>query len=190
MDIFEKITSVDMQILEWIRENMWCGFLDLVMPIITFLCDGGWMWIAMAVIMLFFSRTRKTGIMMGAALVLGLVICNLVLKPLVARIRPYEIVEGVKELLLIGEQSDRSFPSGHTVASFEGATVLMIRDKRFGIPALVLAVLISFSRLYLYVHYPSDVIAGAILGIINGILGYLIVGIIWKKVTEKKAKEL
>ena len=185
MSIFEKITEIDISILEWIRGNLYCDFLDAVMPVITFLGNGGWFWIAVAVLMLFFKRTRKTALMMGAALVLGLLVCNLFLKPVVARIRPYEVVDGIK--LLIGEQSDFSFPSGHTTASFEGATVLMMRDKRFGIPAMVLAVLIAISRMYLYVHYPTDIIGGIVVGVACALLGYFVVDKIWNKVTKKAA---
>ena len=185
MTIFERITQIDISVLEWIRENLYCGFLDAVMPVITFLGNGGWFWIAMAVVMLFFKRTRKTALMMGAALVLGLLICNLWLKPTVARIRPYEVVEGIR--LLIEKQSDFSFPSGHTTASFEAATMLMLRDKRFGIPAMVLAVIIAFSRMYLYVHYPTDVLAGAILGITFGIVAVAVVNAVCKKLNERKA---
>jgi undecaprenyl-diphosphatase len=107
--------------------------------------------------------------MMGVALVLGLLIGNLFLKPVIGRVRPYDM-PGVDVKLLIESHHDKSFPSGHTLACFEAATVLMIRDKRFGIPALVIAVLVALSRLYLYVHYPTDVIAGAVLGIILGVL--------------------
>lgn len=185
MGFFEKITSVDLQILDFIRENLWCGFLDAVMPVITFLGNAGWFWIAMAVVMLFFKRTRKTALMMGAALVFGLLLCNLILKPVVARIRPYELVDGIN--LLIGKQSDFSFPSGHTAASFEAATVLMIRDKRFGVPALILAALIAFSRMYLYVHYPTDILGGIVVGVLCGVLGYLLVGYLWKRFADKTA---
>ena len=183
MGFFEKITSVDLQILDFIRENLWCGFLDAVMPAITFLGDAGWFWIAMAIVMLFFKRTRKTALMMGAALIFGLLICNLILKPAVARIRPYELVEGIN--LLIGKQSDFSFPSGHTAASFEAATVLMIRDKRFGIPALILASVIAFSRMYLYVHYPTDILGGIVVGVLCGVMGYLLVRYLWGRFAEK-----
>lgn len=185
MTIFEKITAWDLSVLEWIRENLYCAFLDAVMPVITFLGDGGWFWIAAAVVMLFFKRTRKTALMTGAALIFGLLICNLILKPAVARIRPYEVMEGIK--LLIEKQSDFSFPSGHTTASFEAATVFMLRDKRFGIPALVLACIIAFSRMYLYVHYPTDIIGGIVIGTLCGLLGYFVVGYVWKRVESRKA---
>ena len=164
----------DLPILDWIAAHLWCPFLDAVMPVITLLGDAGIFWIAIAVVLLFFPKTRKVGLGMGAALVIGLLVCNVTLKPLIGRIRPYDYqLEhfGVTIKLLIEAQHDFSFPSGHTIASFEAATVLLIHSKKAGIPAMVLACLIAFSRLYLYVHYPTDVIASIILGIGIGILG-------------------
>ena len=152
--------SFDLPILEWIQAHMQSGLLDKVMPIITLFGDGGVFWIAIALLLVIFPKTRKTGLSMGAALLLGLLVCNITLKPLVARIRPYDfqLKEYGKVIpLLIEAQHDFSFPSGHTIASFEACTVLLIRDKRMGIPATILAILIAFSRLYLDVHYPSDV---------------------------------
>jgi len=115
---------------------------------------------------------------MGAALLMGLLICNITLKPLVARIRPYDYVlehYGRNISLLVSTPHDFSFPSGHTLASFEGATALLIHNKKLGIPAMVLACLIAFSRLYLYVHYPTDVIFSVFLGIGLAYLGTWIV---------------
>ncbi len=114
----------------------------------------------------------------GAALLLGLVCCNLILKPLCARIRPYDLMElkGTVINLIINKPHDFSFPSGHTAASFEAATVIFLHNKKLGIPALILASLIAFSRLYLYVHYPTDVIFGLILGVALGFLGKFLVG--------------
>ena len=125
---------------------------------------------------------------MGMALVLGLLVCNIILKPQVARIRPYtfQLEHFQKEItLLISAQSDFSFPSGHTIASFEACTVLMLHDKRMGIPATILAILIAFSRLYLYVHYPTDVLVSLVLGILFGLLGNLLVNLIYKKFVYK-----
>ena len=169
--------SFDLPILDWIQANLQSGFMDFIMPIITLFGDGGIFWIACAVILLFFPKTRRTGLGMGFALLMGLVICNMILKPIVARPRPYDLqmtLYGREILLLIGRQSDFSFPSGHTIASFEACTVLMLSDKRLGIPATILAILIAFSRLYLYVHYPTDVIFSLLAGTLFGILGYTI----------------
>ena len=175
MDILSYLAEhFDLPILDWIAANLWCPFLDAVMPVITLLGDAGIFWIAIAVVLLFFPKTRRIGLGMGAALLLGLLVCNVTLKPLVARIRPYDYVLeqfGVQIKLLIEAQHDFSFPSGHSIASFEAATVLLIHSKKAGVPAVVLACLIAFSRLYLYVHYPTDVIASVVLGVAFGFLG-------------------
>ena len=149
--------SFDLPILDWIQAHLQCGFLDAVMPIVTLFGEGGIFWIAWAVLMLVFPKTRKTGIAMAIALIMGVLICNVTLKPLIGRPRPYDYqLEhfGVTIKLLIDAQHDYSFPSGHTIASFEAAVALLLNDKRMGIPAMVIAVLVPFSRLYLYVHYP------------------------------------
>ncbi len=164
--MFEMIQSLDFAVIDFIWEHLKCGFLDFIMPRITVLGDKGIFWIATAILLLCFKKTRKTGIMVGVALILGLIFGNGILKNVIARTRPYDINTEMLPKLLIPTLSDFSFPSGHTLASFEAAGVLMIRDKRLGIPALVLACLIAFSRLYLYVHFPTDVIAGVILGLL------------------------
>ena len=169
--------SFDLPILDWIAAHLWCPVLDTAMPIITLLGDAGIFWIAVAVIMMFTKKHRNTGFGMAVALIMGLVVCNMILKPGVARIRPYDFQEerlGVVINLLIDKQHDYSFPSGHTIASFEACTVLMLANKKLGIPATLLAILIAFSRLYLYVHYPTDVIVSVVLGTIFGIIGYFL----------------
>ena len=176
MNIFSFFAeNFDLPILDWIAENLWCPFLDAVMPVVTVLGNGGMFWIALAVVLLLFKKTRRVGVGMAFALLMGLVLCNLTLKPLCQRIRPYDYqleVFGKVIPLIIERPHDFSFPSGHTIASFEACTALMLGNKKFGIPATILAVLIAFSRLYLYVHYPTDVIASIILGTLFGILGY------------------
>ena len=180
----EMLSMKELGILDFIQEHIRCDFLDWFFPTITKLGDSGIFWILLAVIFLFFKKTRKTGLMMGVALLCGLIVCNITLKPLIHRIRPYDLNPDVT--LLIDRLSDFSFPSGHTLSSFEGATVLMIRDKRFGVPAMVLAVCIALSRLYLYVHYPTDVLSGAILGIGFGFLAVAVVNAVQKKITKVK----
>lgn len=186
--MFEFITDIDFQILDWVHENLTCPFLDFLMPIITLFGEYGLFFIVVALVMLIFKRTRKTGLMVGVSLLIGLLICNIVLKPTVARIRPYDL-RPIDFELLIKKATDFSFPSGHTIAAIEAATVLMIRDKRFGIPALVLGVLISFSRIYLYIHYPSDVFTSMILGALIGIISVVLVNAIWKKVENSRAEK-
>ena len=169
--------TFDLPILDWIAANMRNPILDAAMPIITLLGDAGIFWIVVSVLLMFTKKYRKLGLGMAFAMVMGLLICNVYLKPTIARIRPYDFQEqylGVVIELLIDKQHDFAFPSGHTIASFEACTVLLLGSKKLGIPATILAILIAFSRLYLYVHYPTDVIASIVLGTIFGIIGYFL----------------
>lgn len=180
--------SFDLPVLEWIASNLHCAFLDTVMPLITVLGNAGIVWIVAAVLLMIFPKYRKLGVCMGMALMLGVLVGNVLMKPGLARIRPfdYQLEHFGKTIeLLISAPKDYSFPSGHTLASFEAATVLMINNRKMGIPALILACLIAFSRLYLYVHYPTDVICGIVLGVLFGVLGNMLVN----KVLAKEAKE-
>ena len=168
------MNEFELRILDFIQENFKCAFLDFFMPLVTLFGEGGVFWIATAAVLLIFKKTRKTGAAMGVALALGFLIGNLTLKPLIARVRPYDM-PGVEVSMLVSHLGDKSFPSGHTLACFEAATVLFIHNKKVGIAALVVAVSVALSRLYLYVHYPTDVLAGAVLGIVFGVLGCLAV---------------
>ena len=148
--------------------------LDKILAFITSLGNAGIIWIVLAVVLLILPKTRKTGIIVAAALLMDLILCNLILKNLVARVRPYDVNTAIA--ILIKKPLDFSFPSGHTAASFATMTALFLaKMKKAWIAALVLAVLIAFSRLYFYVHYPTDVLGGAVVGILSGIIGYAIV---------------
>ena len=175
MDLLNHLAeSFDLPILDWISQNLQCAFLDGAMPWITVLGNGGIFWIAAALILLCIPKYRKAGLSMGIALLMGFLLCNLTLKPWIGRIRPYAYVweqYGRNIPLLIFPPRDPSFPSGHTVASFEAAFALLSNHKKLGVPAVILACLISFSRLYLYVHYPTDVLFSILLGIILAYLG-------------------
>lgn len=185
------IQNFDVLVLNKIQEFFTCDFLDAVMPAITFLGDKGWIWIALAVIMLPFKKTRKTGLMMGVALILGLIFGNGLLKNLFGRIRPYELEGALVTTPLIEKPHDFSFPSGHTLASFEAAAVVLLRCHKLPGKALtatvvtVLAALIAFSRLYLYVHFPSDILGGIILGVFFGFCGVWIINFVDKKLIKK-----
>ncbi len=179
MNVFE------LKFLDFLAENMRCGFLDFLMPKITLLGNAGLFWIALAVVLLIPKKTRRAGVAMGIALVLGLIFCNGTLKPLVARVRPYD-VKGIMPYL-IEVQHDFSFPSGHTTASFEGAAVVFLYNKKWGIAALVLAALIAFSRMYLYVHYPSDILAGVVLGVLFAYIGMRVSNKVFELIEKKRA---
>ena len=169
--------SFDLPILDWIQANLQSGLMDTIMPIITMFGDAGIFWMACATILLFTRKHRRTGLGVWFALALGLLICNIILKPAVGRMRPYDFQMEHFQVaidLLIDKESSLSFPSGHTIASFEAATVLLINSPVMGIPAMILAVLIAFSRLYLYVHYPTDVIFSIFAGILFALIGDMI----------------
>lgn len=184
--------SFDLPILDWIAANIWCPFLDVAMPIITLFGDDGIFWIAIAVILMISKKYRKIGVGMAFALIMGLIVCNITLKPLIQRPRPYDFQMehfGVEIPLLVARMHDFSFPSGHTIASFEACTVLMLGNKKMGIPATILAVLIAFSRMYLYLHYPTDVIFSVIVGSLFGILGYFLAGKVMPTIEKALSKK-
>ena len=159
-------------VLDFIKEYIKNPFFDFLMPKITALGNGGIIWIVAALILLAIPKYRKSGIALSVGLLACLVIGNIILKPLIARIRPFDLVEGIE--LLISAPTDFSFPSGHTLSSTVAATILTMTDKRFGYFAIPLAVLIAFSRLYLYVHFLTDVRGGVLIGAVISLVIYFI----------------
>lgn len=159
------IFNFDAAILLWLQNSLRNPVMNPVMVFITHLGDKGLLWIVLTLTMLAFKKTRRTGVTSAISMVIGLIVVNLVLKNWIARIRPYELIEGLQ--LMIEKQHDFSFPSGHATNSLACAWVIFrCMDKKYGVPALVLALLISFSRLYVAVHYPTDVIVGIVIGIL------------------------
>ena len=161
------LQKLDFSILYWIQDHLRCGLLDFLMPKLTLLGEAGAIWIALALVLLAIKRHRRTGLILAAGLICSLLLGNLLLKPLVARPRPCWLDTTVP--LLISLPRDSSFPSGHSLSGFIAATVLLRQDRRLGVPSLILAVLLAFSRLYLFVHFPSDVLAGILLGVAVGL---------------------
>ena len=170
----EWFFELDGNILLYIQEYLRSDFMTPIWKVITSLGDAGWFWILLTIILLIPKKTRKIGIASAISLVIGVIITNVALKNIVARTRPYEVVEGLT--LLVGKAHDYSFPSGHSCASFASAfAIYKTAPKKYGIAALVLASLIAFSRLYVGIHYPTDVIAGVVIGIVSAILAGLII---------------
>lgn len=164
----EQITRLDFTVLYGIQDTLRCPFLDFLMPKITFLGNAGLIWILSALILLLFPKYRCAGILVLIGLCAGVLIGNVLLKNLFARPRPCFLDSTVQ--LLIGMPKDYSFPSGHTLSSVIAAAVLTMADHRFAGFAVPLAVLIALSRLYLFVHFPTDILASVILGLGIGIL--------------------
>lgn len=154
----------EIEILNFIQENLRNGFLDKVMLIVTMCGNLGIFWVAVALIISAKAKYRRCSITMLIGLIMGVIIGNLIIKNAVMRDRPCWVVE--MSDMLIANPQDFSFPSGHTLSSFCAASILFYYDKRLGIPSFAVALLIAFSRIYLYVHYPSDILGGAILGVV------------------------
>ena len=163
--------------------NIHSDLLNKIMIGLTYLGEKGIFMILISVILLFNSKTRKCGIFMLISLSLGLIIGNGIIKNIVARERPCWIDTSIN--LLIANPKDYSFPSGHTLAAFETAVTIYLFNKKYGIPSIILAILIGISRLYLFVHFPTDVLGGAILGTTIAISVFIIGNrIINKKIND------
>lgn len=173
------IHTIDVSILNWIQDVLRTDWLDQVFPIITRFGDGGLFWIAIAVFLLAIPKARKAGLQMLLALALGYVIGNLCIKNIIARPRPF--VSNPLIELLINTPKEYSFPSGHTLSSFSAAITIFMYHKRFGIAALLFASLIAFSRMYLYVHYPTDIFGAIVLAVIIAFMAKYIVAYLSKK---------
>lgn len=160
--------ALEFAVLDWIQATLRCGFLDAVMPAVSGLCNRGEIWILLAMVLLTIRQTRRQGAAVAVGLALDLVACNLLLKPLFGRVRPFAVNPAVT--LLVRAPMDASFPSGHTAASFAAVFAMKFSGSPLWKPALALAATIAFSRLYLYVHWPSDVLGGVLLG---GAVGWM-----------------
>ena len=167
MNILQSIQQLDGEILLLIQRYLRTDMLTPFMKSVTFLGNGGWFWILCAVVLLAVPKTRKTGYAAALSLIFGAIVTNLLLKNIVARPRPFAEIEAL--IPMITKPKDFSFPSGHTTASFAVALVMLrMLPKKFGIP-------VAFSRLYLGVHYPTDVLAGFVIALVGSTLSVWIV---------------
>lgn len=174
------IQNVDEAVLLWIQEAVRQTWLDPVVKAFTTLGNAGILWIVLAVAMLFWRPTRKAGVLAGCALLFSLLFTNLGLKLLLTRPRPYTVVEGLIPLLTSGDPN--SFPSGHTSAAFAAGLVWARTLPKAWMrrTAVIQAVLMGLSRLYVGVHYPSDVVSGAVVGTVCALLA-LRIGRLWQR---------
>lgn len=146
----------------YLLQELHTPLVDGLMTFITTLGDHGIFWLLLAAVLFAVPRTRMMGGCMLISIGIGFLLGNVALKNMVARQRPCWLDPSVG--LLVQVPRDFSFPSGHSMVGFEGAVSIFMFNRKWGIPALMLAVLIAFSRLYLFVHFPTDVLAGAALG--------------------------
>ena len=159
--------------------------LDALAVFLNYAGEHGEIWIAFTLLLLLFRRTRKAGCAMATALVLYLVAGDCILKPLFARPRPCDVNTAIT--ILVKRPHGHSFPSGHTASAFAAAFALWLQNRKLGVPALVLAAFIAFTRLYLYVHFPTDVLGGLVLGLALGALASRIVDGLANKPKKKQS---
>lgn len=182
--MMQFIQELDGSVLLFIQEFLRFDWLNPIVVFLTHLGDGGAIWIVFTVLMLVQKQYRKTGISMAAALLLGVLFTNLLLKNLIMRPRPFDAIPQLQALV---HEHGWSFPSGHSTSSMAAGTVMFIQmPRKTGIMALILAVIICLSRLYVGVHYPTDVIGGILVGIFIAVCAMRIV----EKKREKTLEQL
>ena len=164
----EAIQSFDFSVLNAIQDSLRCTFLDSFAVILSYITTSGILWIALAVVLLFFRKTRAAGIILLGALALCFLSSEVLLKHIVQRPRPFVVNPNIT--LLITPPTGTSFPSSHCCLAAASATVLLVKKRWLGVIALILTLCIAFSRLYLYVHFPSDVLCGLLLGVICALI--------------------
>lgn len=176
--------TFDFEILFFIKNHLRNGFFDAIVPFYTNLGNDGLIWIALGVVLLIPKKTRKCGVMVLATLLVMLVVNNIILKNLIARERPCATYPELVELVKV--PTSYSFPSGHTVSAIAVSFTILSQHKKFGIVTIILALLMGLSRLYVGVHFPTDVYGGIIVGFAIS----LIVCTLEKKITPIILKKL
>ena len=183
------LLQMDGGILLWIQDFLRCALLDPIMTVYTQLGNAGILWIVLSVVLLCIPKTRKAGFVSLLAMLLGLLCTNVVLKHLVGRTRPWLVVEGLVHM--VEEHDPNSFPSGHTCAAFAAASAWCrtLPKRWMKVVAVVMAALMGFSRLYVGVHFPTDVLAGAAIGTVCGLLGAWITGLVQRQYRLRRGQE-
>lgn len=196
----DAIYQFDYAVLNFIQEHLTGAFGDVFFPIYTQIGGlKGALCIALGMILIFFPKTRKMGMTVGFSLLVGVLITNVTIKPLVARVRPYlnyewnpmRTLEGINELtgevtdkLLTAAETDFSFPSGHTTAVTETALAIFFYNKKWGTVSIAAALLVIYSRLYLYMHYVTDVLGGMVVGTFAAFAGFFIMKFLWPRLND------
>lgn len=166
------IQNLDNYILLAIKKHLHNRYMDIIMPVITFMGNLGIVWIVIAVPLIVINRYRVIGKLIILSLIISTIIGEGIVKHIVKRARPCNNIDNTN--LLISKPKSYSFPSGHTLSSFTVAEILSMYFVQFKFIFIAIALLIALSRLYLYVHYPTDVIAGIVIGLLCGRLIFMI----------------
>ena len=176
--------SFDFEILYYIQEHIVNPILNKAMIFASALGDYGFIWLAIAIVLVFFKKTRTCGILIICSLAFCFITGELITKNLVCRVRP--CYQDMTINMLVERPKSYSFPSGHSSSSFAAASTLFYANRKIGVLALLLAAFIAFSRMYLFVHFPTDVFAGTLWGII----GSAIVLVIYRRFFNNGSIEL
>lgn len=163
-----SLEKIDLNVLFIIQDKFHSAILDNIMPFITKLGNLGMIWVIFSILLLINKKYRKVGIMCACSLMLSTVLGEGILKHLIQRPRPFIEVPNIH--ILVSKPASYSFPSGHTASSFAAVGIIWSQLKRYRFPALILGILIAFSRMYLFLHYPSDILGGMLLGITSAII--------------------
>jgi undecaprenyl-diphosphatase len=164
------INTIDETVLFYIQEHLKNPALDRVMVFFSSLGNAGFLWIVIAFILILIKRYQKCGLSLLCAISLATFLGENLLKPLFGRVRPCNKYPEIA--LLIERLSSPSFPSGHTMVAFASSTLLFVYNPVFGIIAYMIATLIAFSRMYLFVHYPTDILGGIFFGVLTSLMLY------------------
>lgn len=174
-----SITALDTEILLWIQENLRTPALTWIFCALSLIATFGAIWIVTGLVLLIIKKTRRAGLFILICLAVEYVLNDLVLKGIIGRVRPYEVIDSL--VLLVPPEHSLSMPSGHAAVSFAAALAITLSCGKKGAWAYLLAALIAFSRIYVGVHYPSDVLLGMIVGTLTTLSVYLVVRFAMKK---------
>ncbi len=173
--MFDIVNNFDFSVLDAIYSGLRSQWLDPVMAGLSYFASNGIGWFILSLLLLIPRKTRIAGAIALSAMLIGVVSGEIIAKNLICRIRPYHIYEefhgeAMPFVLNAGAEKGYSFPSGHTTCSFACAVAYFKINRKVGVVTLIIASLIGFSRLYNYVHFPTDVFAGVLWGIASGLL--------------------
>lgn len=182
----ETIQNLDFAMLDKIQSIFQCSFFDKVMPAVSFI-GGGIIWVIFGLCFLFNKKYRFNGISLLAAFTITVLITEFLIKPFFLRERPFML--NTEHVLIVSEPFGSSFPSAHSSSSFASAMQFFGVSKKAGIAAVISAAIVAFSRLYLYVHFPTDVLTGVLIGITLGLLIFIFVNKIHLRITNQRKAE-